>query len=323
MKYNSLFDQIILKGIARKIYHHNEWKKMESNPFSALNPFAVNNYAATLNYDPCNSYTHSLISGSYNTTAKYPPTAIPSIKAQENSKERNQAIEDIFNPPAKREMDDFYSKLNFSLIKNQILDTAGVNSADINWRNIKTPQQNRRTKLRRLGNKRRISFVVMGSEGSSTLQNKYLGSTATAVVIGASVPVFVMPSAQVYTYPTKNILLALEDLGPNEIFSLEFPRTMAKKWNQKIDLLHISEDNSSKISFAENVSDFLEESMGSIFHNQNKDVGLEIKNFISQNNIDLLILKKRSKSLWSKIFSPNHITEEILRGLTSILILPK
>ena len=78
---------------------------------------------------------------------------IPVNTDNKPSKERLEVIEDIFNPPAQRENNEFFSNLNRNILNNNTLDQYNVNSSDVQWSKTRTRPQLRRIGKRRSRNK--------------------------------------------------------------------------------------------------------------------------------------------------------------------------
>ena len=168
-----------------------------------------------------------------------------------------------------------------------------------------------------------IGLMVMGSKGNSTLENRILGSITVGVVDKVDIPVLVLPSDELAEYAPSKVLLALDNLELEHEYVFNIPKSLVEIWNKKIDLIHVSSKDETSFPFDPFIGYFLDEYQGEIHLIKSEDVGFRLMSFVKDNNFNLLIMVKRKKGFWARLFKKNHITEEIKRCFVPLLILPE
>lgn len=168
-----------------------------------------------------------------------------------------------------------------------------------------------------------IDLVVMGSQGNSTLQNRFMGSVAAAVVDKVKVPTMILPSEQIIEYAPSKVLLALDNLELEHEGSFRIPMRLADKWNKKIDVVHISAANDKSFPFDPFVGNFLKDHYGEIHLLEDNNVGYTLMDFVKKQDYSLMIMVNRTRGFWAKLFNKNHIAEEIYRCFVPLLIVPE
>lgn len=156
-----------------------------------------------------------------------------------------------------------------------------------------------------LGNEE-YDLVVLGTKGSSGLSEIIIGSVAANVIEQAKAPVICIPENASFE-PIKNIAFACdyeEIHNPKEIDSLKF---LAKKFNARIHLVNVKEK--TKAGHFEEAM-YFESYFASIPHTHNssrfRDFEAGINDFVETNEVELLAIMPRKKSVLRKIFGSSH-----------------
>ncbi len=118
-------------------------------------------------------------------------------------------------------------------------------------------------------------------------------------------------------------MLALDNQTLEHSFTFYVPLQLAKKWDNKIDLIHVANKNESSFPFDPFVGNFLQDYMGEAHLVKSKDVGFKLMDFVRSNDYQLLVMVKRAKGFWAKLFTKDHISEEIQRCFVPLLIVPE
>lgn len=157
--------------------------------------------------------------------------------------------------------------------------------------------------------KNAVDMIIMGTKGASGIHEVFLGSNAAAVIEKASCPVLIIPDNAKF----KNIekIVFATNFQDSDFQSISFLAEMASLFNSEILIVHIVQltpvqKNKEDLPqwFKEELKKKVKVEYGKIsFHVlTGGNVNDELENFMVKNNVDLLSLSMRKRTLFSKLF---------------------
>ena len=151
----------------------------------------------------------------------------------------------------------------------------------------------------------KIDIVIMGTHGTSGITELILGSNTASVIEKATIPVLAIPGNAVYK-GISNIVYAYDDIKsglPSFQRLLEF----AKIYDSEITLLHIIETGKDTADLNKREFDRIRETSAyekirlELVKEENIIEG--INDYVNSNNVDVLAMAIRKRTLLDKIFS--------------------
>ncbi|MDQ3018966.1 MAG: universal stress protein [Bacteroidota bacterium] len=153
----------------------------------------------------------------------------------------------------------------------------------------------------------KIDTVIMGTHGESGITELILGSNTASVVEKSPVPVLAIPQNAIFK-GVKNIVYAYDDIKsglPSFQRLLEF----AKIFDSEITLLHIIDSESNTVELNQQEFEKIKKTVTyskirlELVKEENVLEG--INDYINSNDVDILAMAVRKKTLLDKIFSRN------------------
>jgi len=167
-----------------------------------------------------------------------------------------------------------------------------------------------------------IDLIVMGTQGDKSMRTILFGSTTRKIAQKSNIPVLAIPEEVSKRITSNRLLLSLDDkiLKHEETFAI--PKLIAKKLNLKIDILHIVEEKED-LPFDPFISEYLNNHLGQIHLSEGKDPVLAIKKFVEKENVGMLIMIRREKPFWKRLFIKGNTSAEIAKTNIPLLVLPE
>ncbi|ADX67976.1 MULTISPECIES: universal stress protein [Weeksella] len=167
-------------------------------------------------------------------------------------------------------------------------------------------------------------YVVMGTDGANTMNDKWLGTNTINAFNVSSVPVLAIPK-NISFKPEKRLGFASR-LLEKERRTLEKLIVLAKRNGGPLELVHIAKDNilDSDAALVKNFweREFKDDEL-EITVLVNKDINKGIADFVTQKNIDVLCLIHRDMNSIERIFKGNY-SKKLLQSLQiPILVYPE
>jgi len=163
---------------------------------------------------------------------------------------------------------------------------------------------------------RDIDLIVMGTKGKSDERHIVFGSHTFQVLKYVQCPVLAIPSNYSNTQP-KHILFPTNYLIPYKRRELKLLSELAKSYRSTIDVLYISK--SSKLSMRQEdnqtfIKNTLRDNHVNFYHKDSKKIAETIKNYIKDNNIDILSMVNTQHSFLEDMLFPSTI-DKVSLGL--------
>ena len=160
-------------------------------------------------------------------------------------------------------------------------------------------------------------MIVMGTKGASNLLDKWIGTTAQAVMKNAECPVWIIPQNANITYPQKFLYAA--DLQEDEISATQKVMEFVTPLNALCKVIHI--DDYFKVDANEEIKEkindlkiqFKDDDNIFVRNIRRDDIIEGLETYIKSYKPDVLALAVYDKSFFSKIFEvsiTNHFVYE-------------
>ncbi len=166
-----------------------------------------------------------------------------------------------------------------------------------------------------------IDLVVMGTQGNNSLRTLLFGSVTKKVAAKTKIPVLAIPQVVKDRLQSNKILMALDNKVLEHEATFRAPKALATRLGLKIDILHIAEKDED-FPFDPYISTYLGDTIGEVYIKNGKDPVKEIKKYAESNNVGMIIMIRRERSFFSKLFSVGNTAEEIARTNIPLMILP-
>lgn len=178
------------------------------------------------------------------------------------------------------------------------------------------------TSIKKYIDKHSIDLVVMGTQGSNSIENVLFGSTTIKLLSQLDVPVLAVPAGILYGPGEPKYVLAVDNQIVESNPAFDIIKKLCKPTNRKVEILHIEKDQED-IPFDPFISAYLEEAMGEIVLIKGDDPLHEIHKYTKENNVEMLIMIKRAHGLLQKLFVKDHTSQEIAKATIPLLIIPE
>jgi len=186
------------------------------------------------------------------------------------SKEKSEEVESAFHQLAKRVLPSMTAPYSFQQRSGELVRTILEVQAETG-----------------------ADLILVGTKGSEMTEEQATSNTAN-LVLEADVPVLVIPEGA--SFAMKNIALALDKNEIDDFFLLSPLHTIARKFDAAVHLLTVQTEENQVASHGKNAG-LLEYYLETLDHHcafpQNTDIGIGISDYVTENNIDLLVMLPR------------------------------
>ena len=175
-----------------------------------------------------------------------------------------------------------------------------------------------------------IDMIVMGTKGASGIKKMLLGSVAAKVAEKSDIPVLLIPE-QFSPKVLAQITFA-SDYHPYDQEALKFTLAFAKLFNGKVTVSHVlnADEPEKEIERKKNAFDTYAYYMQRKFSENNLKFELveagskqgKIETLYKKVSYDLLVLVRRKKTFFQKIFSPGHAKSAACMAKKPLLVIP-
>jgi len=165
------------------------------------------------------------------------------------------------------------------------------------------------------------AIVVMGNTGSGNMAKKLFGSVSTKVIADSQQPTLIIPPDVIYE-GFNEIAYAMDDLRVDSKVVEDVIKLVQTSY-ARINLVHIDDkesyNNDFELSKLYKVN--YPKSLISIQHVKNSDVTDGLNDFVSKNEIDLLIMTHVKRGILDSIFKSSQSRKVAITSTTPVLIL--
>lgn len=170
-------------------------------------------------------------------------------------------------------------------------------------------------------NQLKMDLLVMGTQGKKSMRTILFGSTTAKIAEKINIPVLAIPQEVAHRLTTNRFMLALDDKFLDHSSTFNVPKAIAKSLGLKIDVLHVHKESDKDFPFDPFISGYLGNLMGEVFLPEGDDPVAAIKEFAEKENVGMLMMVKREKSFWERLFTKGNTSEEIAKTNIPLMIL--
>ena len=167
-----------------------------------------------------------------------------------------------------------------------------------------------------------IDLIVMGTQGDNSLRTLLFGSVTRKIGAKSKIPILAIPEAVKDRLQSNKILMALDNKILEHEATFRVPKSLAERLGLKIDILHIA-DKDEDFPFDPYISTYLGDTIGEVYIKNGEDPVEEIKAYAENNNVGILIMIRRERSFFSKLFQVGNTAQEIAKTNIPLMILPE
>jgi nucleotide-binding universal stress UspA family protein len=164
-------------------------------------------------------------------------------------------------------------------------------------------------------------LIVMGTKGSSGVAKILMGSITKKFFETSNIPVLAIPESLKYQVTRNTILLSLDAYGINNEKSISLLRELKTVPDAQIDVFHVVTPD-EKIYLSDNtgkIADFIR----NIVVVEGDDIVYEIKKYVEDNEIGILVMVGRKHSFLERLFKDTNTSAELFTTNVPILKLPE
>jgi nucleotide-binding universal stress UspA family protein len=165
-----------------------------------------------------------------------------------------------------------------------------------------------------------IDLIIMGTQGSSGLNEIFIGSSTVGVIKRAKKPILAIPNGYDYK-PFRKIVLALDGSYPFPEEQIKPLLSLAKSYKSKILVYHIAEPDAT-----EGISPSIDKYLKGMDYSINESIGISdinegINAFVARNEANLLCMITRKRKFLEGIFNPSVTRKEAFNCPVPLLVL--
>lgn len=164
-------------------------------------------------------------------------------------------------------------------------------------------------------------LVIMGTKGSSGLNEVIFGSNTSGVIKASKVPVIAVPDTFKEGHISR-ITLAMDYKEVDNISTLDIIKRLSNQYNAPVDIVHIEVGDEESLNAVNNIAKFFED-IDHEFHVIDQDnITDGINEFLSKSNSDLLAMLPRKHNLFERLFSRSITTRMAHHTKVPLLAIP-
>lgn len=152
-------------------------------------------------------------------------------------------------------------------------------------------------------------LIIVGKHGASAVKQILFGSTSMSVIRHTTHPVIVVPDSA-HNRQIQNAALAIDASVEN--LCIQKIKTLVSELKIKLHIIHVKQEKSASLQVSKLVSE-LNSHYTTIYSYEFVD---GIKSYITENNIDLLIILPHKHNLVERLFFRTH-TKELLKKIST------
>lgn len=215
---------------------------------------------------------------------------------------------------------DEYTTKNFDKLKSKLLNESGVKYT------IQSSFGFINDEIQEYVANNEIDLIILGTTGTSGLEEILIGSNAASVVAKSIVPVLVIPPGAQFN-EIKQIVYS-SDFNEPEFPSLSRLAYFADLYEAEISILHVESENDKYFDIENN---FFVKNKDQIALNNWKVISVEEKDgvmesinlFINEKHADLLVMAKHNRNFFDRIFHRSLSKQMAYHTKIPLLVLNK
>lgn len=164
-----------------------------------------------------------------------------------------------------------------------------------------------------------VDLIVMGTQGASGIKEVFLGSNTSAVLNYAALPLLAVPEG-CKNCPVKTIVFAVDNLDIASSDALQPLVGLAKNLKARILVFHLEQEENTSVDPA---IEALLEGIDHAFHFEpgGGNVNERINQFARRYKGDLVVMLRRKKGFFQRLFQGSVTTKEVFSSSVPLLVL--
>lgn len=159
----------------------------------------------------------------------------------------------------------------------------------------------------------KADMVVMGSSGTSTFGNNFMGKNAMQISRENTCPVMIVPAEAIFKGSGK-IAIAVEYKDVEKAVSIEPIKHILDTWQPELHFVCVGEKGQTELT-AQQLGE--KAKLENLFRDYNtvykflpsQDFSVAINDYVDKNQIDQIVVFPKKRSLFDSIFSGDHATK--------------
>ena len=167
-----------------------------------------------------------------------------------------------------------------------------------------------------------ISLIMVGTKGTSNANAVLFGSVTSKLISNTTFPVLAIPLNASTTLEAGQLLLADDNKSFHENMGIKFIKELSDSVGKKINLLHVkSKADDQQEDEDMDMIKLLGQNFGELIVIDGADESMEIRKYVQNHDVALLIMIKRQHALFERLFFKSHVKEELGQTNTPMLII--
>lgn len=163
----------------------------------------------------------------------------------------------------------------------------------------------------------KVDFIVMGSNGADSIEDKILGSNTYNTIINTSIPVLSIPKNASFS-GFKNIVFTTNFEG-NSKQALEHLLDIVQNYNTHINCLYVDNKNKNYQNILEEWKAYFQNKSVVFTVLKDSDSAKAVSEFLEKNPVDLITTVKRNESFFEKLFTSSFTKKIANEGKIPLL----
>ncbi|MBI2259721.1 MAG: universal stress protein [Flavobacteriia bacterium] len=169
--------------------------------------------------------------------------------------------------------------------------------------------------------KENIDLFVIGHTGSSALEELFIGSNTTQILLNKKIPILSIPLSFQWKEKMK-LAFAYDNKPLNNAKSIQSLRTFASKYSDKIFAFHVANYNNSEEVYT-HLKQFIPFNEFELTTQVDENVNDGILEYVSNQSMDILCIIPRKHSFIDRLFHVSYTKEFSRYSAIPILTLPE
>ena len=169
------------------------------------------------------------------------------------------------------------------------------------------------------------SWIIVGMKAKEKTMRKIFGTTVVSLYAHSPAPVIVVPEYAAYT-PPATIALANDIEDDASLHMLNPLQQLGQRFQSYMFIVRVvgneSKEFHEKYKKPTRIKWHLKELHSSFEFLNDEDVAHAINQFVKDQNVDLVAMISREKTIFERIFTRSHIKEMIFQANVPLVILP-
>lgn len=174
----------------------------------------------------------------------------------------------------------------------------------------------------RYARKNDIDLIIMGTKGSSSVENMVLGSITKKLFETSDIPVLAIPFSLRYHVTKNTLLLCLDDKGISCERSIRLLKAFKSLPDVIFDVYHVQTPN--EVVDLGDATGMLTGMINNIIEVEHDDIVGAIKKYADSNDhVGIIAMVGHQHSYWERLFMETNTTAELFATNKPILLLPE